>query len=385
MTLPAPPMVFEERTGARRRVVLRGRGLPYRPIEFDTTQRVEVSSPAGLHGGVSTVLGPVYGTSSFKGTWKDKYIGRGNADTAYIVLNGGQVATVIEAERLFTSIVEQGQELNVSWGPVYRRGHIKSFKVQWLNVSDLEWTMELAWLSRSERAAAAYTPNRRPPTDISNSTLERLTAAVRGFRGNFAFAERYQDAMLRTTQRINALTEELDTTLNVIDRANPLRLAESTARSAVVTAGSIATVADARVEALRGSIPFASMADYQILGMPSLGRGAAGSGLPVERIPPERLMEAEVRQRENERLFRDMRNDAAAYERARMTPTEDLLGTYRTREGEDLRDVSLRYYGTPLEWRRLMEFNELTSSEVPTGTLLVIPRGSVEEDQGDGV
>lgn len=377
MTLPVPSLVIQERTGARRRVVLKGRALPYRPIEFTVDQRVDISNPAGLQSGVSTVLGPTYGSTTFTGMWKDKYLGRSaSIDSCYMTVDSVQISTIVEAEKLFTSIVEQGQELDVLWGPVYRRGHLKAFKPRWLNVADMEWSLEFVWLSRGSVVAASYLPNRDPPTDLSNRTLEQLTSLMRGFRRSFQWSRDYQEYVLRTAQRIGAFTEELNSTIDTVDRSNPVNLAALTARNAIVAADNIKGTAIGAVDTVRSNQALALLQDYRIIG--------TTPGLPPETIPPEVQVEATINAREQGRLFRDMRDDAAAYARARAAGDGEILGTYRTREGEDLRDVSRIYYATPYEWRRIMEYNELTSSEVPAGTLLVIPRGS-EEDQGDNV
>ena len=385
MTLPAPPFIFRERTGQKRTVVLKARALPYRPIEFPITQRVEVSTPAGLQGGIATILGPTYGSTSFTGMWKDKYLGAFvstlASESAAMTVNRAPVKFCVDADKLWSSIVEQGQELDIWWGPVYRRGILKSYKPKWHNIADMEWTLEVEWLSRGQTNISTLSGERRSPSDLGNSLLQSITAALRNFRRNFQFVRDYQERVLRTTQQMGALTEELNGVTEDLISANPLTLANSAGRNAVIAAGNIATRADAVVELLRGSHPLAQMQDYAAV-VQSFG-GALPNPAAAANIPVDRQLEATVESREQETRYRNMRNDARAYERARMTPDTDLLGTYRTREGEDLRDVSERYYGTPYEWRAIMEFNELTTSEVAAGTLLVIPRSIAGQEQGD--
>jgi hypothetical protein len=43
-------------------------------------------------------------------------------------------------------------------------------------------------------------------------------------------------------------------------------------------------------------------------------------------------------------------------------------------EGMDLRQVSQDVYGTPFEWRALMDYNGLTSSGLSAGQQVVVPR-----------
>jgi hypothetical protein len=317
--------------------------------------------------------------------WKDKYLGAFvstlASESAAMTVNRAPVKFCVDADKLWSSIVEQGQELDIWWGPVYRRGILKSYKPKWHNIADMEWTLEVEWLSRGQTNISTLSGERRSPSDLGNSLLQSITAALRNFRRNFQFVRDYQERVLRTTQQMGALTEELNGVTEDLISANPLTLANSAGRNAVIAAGNIATRADAVVELLRGSHPLAQMQDYAAV-VQSFG-GALPNPAAAANIPVDRQLEATVESREQETRYRNMRNDARAYERARMTPDTDLLGTYRTREGEDLRDVSERYYGTPYEWRAIMEFNELTTSEVAAGTLLVIPRSIAGQEQGD--
>jgi hypothetical protein len=40
----------------------------------------------------------------------------------------------------------------------------------------------------------------------------------------------------------------------------------------------------------------------------------------------------------------------------------------------DLRDVSLRFYGTQDNWRTLLQFNHLASSKLSSGQLVFVPK-----------
>lgn len=51
-----------------------------------------------------------------------------------------------------------------------------------------------------------------------------------------------------------------------------------------------------------------------------------------------------------------------------------------TREGDDLRSLASRFYGSPHDWKRIAQANGLTSAGLTAGLNLIIPRSS----DGDG-
>jgi nucleoid-associated protein YgaU len=71
---------------------------------------------------------------------------------------------------------------------------------------------------------------------------------------------------------------------------------------------------------------------------------------------------------------RRIRDESEARRRAMDASPGYTLGTYRAREGEDLRDVSRLYYGTPMQWRPIMLFNGMNTIELYTGQTIAIPR-----------
>jgi hypothetical protein len=91
-------------------------------------------------------------------------------------------------------------------------------------------------------------------------------------------------------------------------------------------------------------------------------------------IDPEEIFKAQLYERELITDARRLRDAAVAHQRAMSSSTSDTLGTYKAREGEDLRDVSQLYFGTPYEWRAIMIYNGLSSPELYGGQTIAIPR-----------
>ncbi len=63
---------------------------------------------------------------------------------------------------------------------------------------------------------------------------------------------------------------------------------------------------------------------------------------------------------------------------------QELLGIYTARDGEDLRDVSRLYYGSPFQWRDLLSFNNLDSPALVANQLVLVPKITGVSDQGRG-
>lgn len=94
----------------------------------------------------------------------------------------------------------------------------------------------------------------------------------------------------------------------------------------------------------------------------------------LDSIDPEQVLKAQIYEREVITDARRLRDAALAQQRAMSSSSSDTLGTYRAREGEDLRDVSQLYFGTPYEWRAIMIYNGLSTTELYNGQTIAIPR-----------
>ena len=55
---------------------------------------------------------------------------------------------------------------------------------------------------------------------------------------------------------------------------------------------------------------------------------------------------------------------------------DTLAGTIVARDGENLREISTRFYGSPHEWRQLMVFNGLSSPVLSAGDVVMVPRSA---------
>lgn len=357
-----------ELSGEERAVVLVDRALPYRPFEFTTKQRIELTWYPGNPEATATVLGSQEMPSTANGMWKDKYLSRTVPVTTTLVsgqetnqltpisLNGERVNTAREAVELFDSIVRQGQLVEVTWFNQTRHGLITSFRKRWQNTHDVEWEMEFEWISRGEPTQPAVFTEE---TSVG-STADQLRQQNKNLQNasvfRFSVASTRQAQVILALNAVNAaVTAIANANTNYNQQANTP--ADATRRTVALCNG-IATATDALISVLSETPWF-----------------ALNAVVPIADLTFADRIEAYAYVSELISLARAMKRTAVEY-RATLASQIDsqLLGIYTAREGDDLRIVSEQFYGTPFEWRRLMLFNLLDSAALAQGTLVLVPR-----------
>lgn len=340
-----------ELSGDRRALVLTGRGLPYRPYTLKTKQRIDLTWYPGNPVATATVLGAAEEPTTIQGMWKDKFIGEPGA----IVFAGNDVTNVRDAAGIVDELVRSGRPLEVTWDLTTRHGHLTSFEKSWTTTRDLQWSMTFDWISRGEGISPvvvvidvalgdAVGTLRQLATDLNDATEAP-------FSTDPSFQETLRNAMDTIEERV----------------AEMFALAEGLARTGL-----------SPVDAVRRAI---SVANNLVIQLQELAfflklEVAAARNIFAERFQDK--LNAEIYVRTLLSRTRDLRDVAIAHRAAfaRQIQTE-LLGTHAVREGDDLRDLAQRYYGSPFEWRRIFLYNNLSTPALSRGQVLLIPRASV--------
>ena len=388
-----PAFTIEETGGRRRKVSLIGRGLPYRPLTLDAEQRVKITNPAGNPEGFGTVMGPTYGETQINGFWKNKYIGTGATEQPAITLTqprspnsqaqgnttGIQVGSVQDAVQLFESIVAEGQLLEVTWGWVIRRGYLKKFSPKIHNIHDVEWDATFAWVSKALPTTATLFDSNAGRLNTARGLRSLLDRLARLVDVPQSMMREYMDVWRNKVSQIaSAVVGIEEAAIGLIDE---LSLSRETARIQALLGG-IASAATDIVNTAESAgwatlfqspqrlLPFAS-ALFTEAASPEVERQYQQL---LDAIDPVQILEAQLYVRETITDARRIRDEAEARRRALDSGPGYALGTYRAREGEDLRDVSQLYYNTPNEWRALMIYNGFTTTELYAGQYVAIPR-----------
>lgn len=380
-TSQVPSLIIQELNGQRRKLTLMGRALPYRPIGFPRTQRVNVTWYAGNARATSTVLGAALENTTFQGKWKEKYLATGDASVSGAAtqappgkIGGGrtageQLTTLRDLIKMVDSFISAGALLEVRWFSEVRQGHLVKFDPQWDNTNDAAWSMEFEWTGTGEDAA-------RPPAPTGPSEPSAVADALAGAIKN-ATASMNAPPMAPAPDRLRELQDGLaamnDSVVQLQDgigtaARQALAPYDTVRRAASVLSGLVGQASFVVAEATATPPEFlfhaATASDPRTLGQ---GFRAAAA------------LYGDTQARNARRTRREA---ALARANTLRTAENDLLAVYEAREGDNLRDVSARYYGTPAQWRALLLFNQLESAELATGQLVLVPRSTDEGSAG---
>lgn len=350
-----PSFIVRELEGARRRVTLSQRALPYGPVEFGRKQRVHIERYQGTRQGTSTVIGPDLVPTEVHGEWKEKYLNTGAAK-----VDRQTITETYKLVELFESISDSGSLLEVQWFRNTRRGHLTEFTPSWKNVNDVAWSMHFEWVGLGSDVAA---PIVRAPTNTS-AVGTALNTSVRSMQGTLDKSRlavepdrlaAIEDALGQVEQSVAQLQGGID---NALSRA--MRPVDASRRAVSALSGIIGQATFLANEAMAtpplGMLSVATRVDPTTLGM---GVRAAAT-LLQDRV----AREARSQQREASITRADMLREMQ----------DDLIGVHTAADGDTLRDVSARYYGSPNGWRDLLLFNHLTSAVLVRGQIVYVPR-----------
>lgn len=374
------PFIIEELTGERRSVQLVDRALPYRPYTLKTSQRLTTTWYPGNPIATSQLYGAKEDPTTLDGMWKDKYIQRrsttGENQLVPITFNGEAPENVRAAVELMDSIVRHGQLLLVKWDQQFRRGHLRSFEKRWLNVHDVEWTMEFEWISRDEELKPVVLPVQNSLSD-TESIMRRVVNALRitalpvpfGVDNDFAVA---MDAAISTLQ---ADVDSLSATVSEVVRLSTTPL-DASRRTVALLSGTID-----RAQSVRTLVESEVMGGFRSLVRQSTGlvtRIRGSDPPPKEPIGDlsfgERLDGAAYSRSVTQRSEAVRRESIERREQFLLELEDDVERRVLARQGEDLRDVAFRELGDANQWRQLAYFNELRGTQLQAGQLVLIPR-----------
>lgn len=393
MATEVPTFTIEETTGERRKITLIGRALPYRPFSLEGEQRVEIEYPSGSPEGTAQVFGPTEGDCTIKGYWKDKFL---DSPGTTFKLDGAAVLTAIEAVKTMDSFRVRGQRVRVSWGPVARFGHIKMFGQEWHNIHDVEWSLKFGWTARADSAFTASLPVADGLGSSASAFRRLLDDLRRAVRTPLGLAAEYSDLVNSHLDAMGALANEMDDLANAYAQTatSPLQTLNRIDSALSRFADLGGTLSDRLGAAMPPAL-------FQGLLQRFTGSSAGAAALAAEAAEREawiaadryelaaeassahRLLLAQTLQQEAARAAKKARNEGTLRARMATARPGDIRAQHIAREGEDLRDVSALYYGTPSHWQALMLYNGLPSSDLEVGQDVLIPRQTGSEG-GEG-
>jgi len=410
---------IREINGAKRTLMLRGRGLPHRPFESEVSQRVQSTYLPGYSRATLTLLGPEERSVTINGAWKDKYLAESmeaanglgvlgnafakadqavgsaltsvfNSSTAGLVGNdvvpitwqGRRVNTAREAVEIVDELCRTGAFVAVAWDVQAWTGVIKKFRKRWTNSHDCEWEIEFEWEGRDEPLGLVDIAQDASMSDTV-SRFQQLADALNTEALPPAFPL-INDAFRDLDQGIKRIADTTQRIADTVSNVVKLALAPAAAlRQMISLFATIQGQANDLILTLRTSVPGSNT--YSTKGTnPQLGiDGAlnpAGSLIIGKLSFGQRMVARDYNQRvlnqlEEIRLLASEQQDAFTSKL-----DAEVSAVYTARSGDDLRTVSALYYGTPFSWQKLLAYNGLDSPDLLPGQIVLVPKLNLSLD-----
>jgi len=334
------------------RIELRGRQMPYRPMSFETRQRVKTTYYPGNPVATQQVIGPTEEPSVFNGMWKDLFLGDGAA---------------MALKDLFEDICRRGPLVEVSWGAgilndtagaaqvqnggYVRRGILTRFKTSPERPQDIAWEMEFTWRGTDDISVSPISA-----TDIVNPREGALDAVAAFDDANFvtnAFKDLQNTRLYKLPQ---SLSDQLDNATQLLTEAS------KGIQSASDTITNFSLVPADAVERLIGAYAAAESASRQLrdafLNFPKTQMQVFDDAADLLGLESQILT-----------LLSHTDNVADVASRGKAAAQQQVVpivvAEVRAVPGSDLRALAQQFYGDPDLWTAIARFNGLTTSEVP--------------------
>lgn len=401
--MAGPAFTIQEIGG--RRIVLSGRALPYRPLKFQGTQQLEQTWYPGYDRATVQVLGPHEENTTINGMWKDRFLaqfavrGISGEQPSAIMVNGIPYVEVATVVSLFDDLRRSGTRLVVGWSTVLREGYLRSFSHTWTTEHDCEWEMEFLWASNESATVAIETQTESVIIDVLPSTISGARAARLLAEGFVAQAPNRGVLIPSWFQAIQVKIGAVSDLINDV-----FSQASTIGQPVAQTSRQISALIGTTITESLALINEASSTGLDVLGVansvgstlgsfgsvPTLlaqqwSQVVQGAGVAMASLSPvdpdaNSILSSVFYQSEAQRIARAQvrrLQELQSQINASLEPVPDTF--YVTRDGDNLRGISTRFYGTPSRWTEIQETNkELLagyndSSNVPAGIVLAIP------------
>lgn len=373
------PFIITEHAGLKRAIILRGRSLPYRGAAWGGEHAIDLSWFPGNPVGVLQVIGPRWKPLSITGKWKDTFLidpknaaelvnfpalapaaTSAGAQFGGNTFLGGPALPSQRADRAralrdaFTLIRKSGSLLRIEWGSLVRYGIITNDNFPHDREEDIDWEIEFTITGDT-----ASQPKPLPLPDLNalgllKSLLALLNELLNTILGALYAQQQWINRIIGPLNEIASLINEIVATLQDIASqrlrtpANVLGLLKGNINSIVASCVSLMNLIDTGKTA---------------------GLEAAEAALDPVTVDLNVLLQSRLRAE----LRRIASEAARAQVRIDAQDTTAIKGIIVSPGGINLRDISYQAYGTPRNWLKIAQFNNLPTGQVPRGQIILIP------------
>lgn len=346
-------VTITEVTGLRRAIRLFDRALPYQKLATGREQHYVQRWYPGNPVGSIQVQGPRLPDWTMHGMWKTKFLaGQYSVELdnfADIRVVGGRIVAedLIEA---FNRICNDGQTIDVRWGPESRRGIMTSFVPTWVNLQDIEWEVVFAWTALGEFNDSFRATGVLDSVKDVQWSLDQLDLAVAEMPTTITGDQR--SLIERGASRVRSAGAEFTSVLGRIQAAKTTTIAMI--QDAATYGARVEQAANALRAGMISDLPY-----YELIAVDDVGLVLASSIFRLDVSAKSADVAATSRQ-------------ASTSVSERVAPGP--LAIVTVTENTTLRSLAQRYYGDADAWPYIADANGLVGSIAPIGTRVVIPR-----------
>lgn len=363
--------LLQELTGPSNTLLLQGRALPYQPLSVGGSMRAEFTWYPGNPRATVQMLGAQEKPSTIRGMWKDRFIKSFTDPIPFLSIpalpvigqsgvakfNNQVVGDVMSLAKIVDDFRRRGQLIEMGWDEIIRHGIMTDFDQTWIRREDLEWEMVFQWISQGEPIAPLSFGFQIPALEIANRMLAAFEAVVAAAQAAFALVASVQNAI---SSALDTIQEAVGAIQKTAEQANKAILAP--VEAARTTLAALKTVKEQAREIANT--------------VTSLPGRALRNDVDIAEATQQQALEAEDFSRELRTEARRLAALAAreAQELAARSTDEEVIGVVSGRAGQDLRDISTQFFGTPDEWRRIADYNNVSSSRVEANQTILVPK-----------
>jgi hypothetical protein len=394
-------IVIEETDGEKRRLELRGPGLPFQGASWKSSLAMTTEWYNGNVEATQQILGPREMPSDWEGFWRLTMLIR--CPCKYSVGERSPVSVMDPRvlRDLSDSMFRGGRRLKVSWissdynanvQTLVREGRCKEWDFAHDRLEDISWKFQFEWMGRGVRQQKAVDVRE----DETVSTFARVSSAVQNFLRAQADAKirQYKTGFKKSASRltlgqlenlakaptlmVDSFARTLQKQMTDIERTASLadkfrRTPYNVANSSINAIRNIVITANQFYDRMSRRPPESYTLNQNVA---ALTRSASYFGHTVEQ---QMLVSREAKALElvQRRQIATMgsRNEAVTGATTNNTATRTILGVHIVRDGDTPFSISMRWYGNPDSSTSILKANKLPATliRLPAGRPLVIP------------
>jgi hypothetical protein len=404
MPTPTSTIIIEELTGAKRKVELRGPGLPFQGASWSTQQRIASTwNPGNMIEATQQVLGPIELPSEFEGEWNTtrmitmpSYFYDGESASGFAMVRASTLRDVLDG------IFYTGGLIRVVWvtselgegnfkAPerrVARIGRASLWKFDHERADDIRWSITFDWAGRGQqvqRVVSFRSESMQADLRAALLALGELTAAIDSSKivasrretansadsftlGDLeAIADGPRQILQDFARLANSVTDRFDRLGKLIQkvRGTPAELLGQVVDVATNAIG----VSNRFVDAMSRPAPETLSTQNKISNM-----------LQAVNYYDDAQTQADVVTDANVKVARTLRkhrnaNTASTERSGDNAETGDVKAVHITRTGDTFASISTQYYDTPDHGEAIAMNNGFApyQVEVERGEVIIIP------------